>query len=42
MTLLVRDEEDILDANIQYHLSRNIDKIIITDNLSKDATKDII
>jgi len=41
-TLLVRDEEDILEANIEYHLAHGVDHIIITDNLSRDGSADII
>ncbi len=42
MTLLVRDEEDILAENIRYHLEQGVDHVVITDNLSADATPDII
>jgi len=42
MTLLVRDEQDIIATNIDYHLSQGIDKIIITDNLSVDNTANIL
>ncbi len=42
MTLLVRDEEDILDANIKYHLSIGVNFFIITDNNSVDNTPAII
>ena len=42
MTLLVRDEQDILPANIEYHLSQGVDFIIATDNLSCDATPAIL
>lgn len=42
MTLLVRDEEDILQANIDFHLSQGVDFIIATDNLSVDSTKNIL
>jgi hypothetical protein len=41
MTLLVRDEQDVIEANIAYHLSRGVDHIIVTDNGSTDATRDI-
>lgn len=42
MTLLVRDEEDVLAANLDYHLAQGVDQFIITDNLSVDSTRDII
>lgn len=42
MTLLVRNEEDILAANLDFHLSRGVDFFIITDNLSSDGTRSII
>lgn len=42
MTLLVRNEQAIIRENIEYHLSRGIDRIIVTDNLSTDGTRDIL
>jgi hypothetical protein len=42
MTLLVRDEEDILAANFDFHLLQGIDFFIVTDNLSVDGTRGII
>ena len=42
MTLLVRDEEDILRANLDYHLDRGVDFVIATDNRSEDATVAIL
>ena len=42
MTLLVRDEEDILRSNIDFHLAQGVDFIIATDNLSEDSTADIL
>lgn len=42
MTLLVRDEEEILEANMRYHLGQGIDHIIVTDNLSSDRSREII
>jgi len=42
MTLLVRNEEDIIRQNIEYHLAQGIDFIIARDNLSEDGTKEIL
>jgi hypothetical protein len=42
MTLLVRDEQDIVRANIDYHLGQGVDYIIATDNRSVDATADVL
>lgn len=42
MTLLVRDEEDVLRANLECHLAQGVDFFIITDNLSADHTRGII
>jgi hypothetical protein len=42
MTLLVRDEQDIIGENIEYHLSQGVDFIIATDNRSVDATAAIL
>ncbi len=42
MTLLVRDLEDIVEANIVYHLSRGVDHVIVTDNGSSDQTLAIV
>ena len=42
MTLLVRDEEDILVQNLEFHRAQGVDHFIITDNLSKDRTPSII
>jgi len=32
MSLLVRDEADIVDCNLAYHLVRGVDAIIVTDH----------
>ena len=42
MTLLVRNEEDIVRHTIDFHLSRGVDFIIATDNGSTDSTRDIL
>jgi hypothetical protein len=42
MTLLVRDEADIVEANIAYHLAAGVDAIVVTDNASVDDTAAIL
>jgi hypothetical protein len=42
MTLLVRDEQDIIRENIDFHLSQGVDYIIATDNKSLDSTPEIL
>jgi len=42
MTLLIRDEEDILRENLLYHLEQGVDFFIATDNLSIDQSPNIL
>lgn len=42
MTLLVRDEVDIIEQHLLYHAGMDIDGFIVTDNRSVDGTRDIL
>ena len=42
MTLLVRDEADIVDAQIAFHLNAGVDLVVATDNRSEDASTQIL
>ena len=42
MTLLVKDEVDIIKYNIDYHLAHGVDFIIAADNGSQDGTREIL
>lgn len=42
MTLAVRDEADVIEANIRYHLDAGVDFIIATDHRSTDGTTEIL
>ena len=42
LTLLARDEADIVGANLAYHLNAGVDFVVATDNRSTDETTDIL
>src|SRR5579863_7731452 len=42
LTLLVKNEADIIVDNIFYHYARGVDHIIVTDNGSVDGTLEIL
>jgi hypothetical protein len=42
MTLLVRDEQDIIGEHLDFHLAQGVNQVIVTDNGSEDATLDIL
>ena len=42
MTLLVKNEEDLLERNLQFHKAMGVDGFIVTDNNSTDRTPEII
>jgi hypothetical protein len=42
MTLLVRDEADIVDAQLAFHLAAGVDFVVATDHRSQDGTTEIL
>jgi hypothetical protein len=42
MTLLVRNEVDVIEANLEYHLAQGVDFVIVTDHDSDDGTSEIL
>ena len=42
MTILVKDEADVIEHNILFHKSQGVDAFIATDNNSTDGTREIL
>jgi hypothetical protein len=42
MTLLVRDEADVIEHNLRYHFTRGVDFVVATDHRSTDGTTEIL
>ena len=42
MAIKVRNEADIIETNLRYHLALGVDHFIVTDNGSDDGTTEIL
>jgi len=42
MTLLARDERDIVEQHLDFHLAAGVDLVIVTDHASTDGTQDVL
>jgi Glycosyl transferase family 2 len=42
MTLLARDERDIVEQHLDFHLAAGVDLVIVTDHASSNGTQDVL
>jgi hypothetical protein len=42
MAIKVRNEADIIEANLRHHLAHGVDYFVVTDNASDDGTREIL
>ncbi len=42
MTLLIRDEADIVRENLDFHFAQGVDFVVATDNRSRDGTRELL
>ena len=42
MTLVVRDERDIVEQHLSFHRAAGVDAVIVTDHASTDGTEDVL
>lgn len=42
MTLLVRNEADMIEANLDFHLAQGVDFVLVTDHGSTDGTRELL